>query len=174
MHRTIIWFLASCGWGICLWWSLLLQRLPSSAFGEHTVCGPWGCGPPLPVLLACHVFWIVLLTPPAFVTALHLPPHRVRLLGTLLVVLGLSGLVSVGIWEAATWLREASEWQRPYFVQRYLFSIVTFVEFPILEILIVGGGLWLAEGRRLRPVTPSWKSDDETLAQPTEGVESPR
>lgn len=174
LHRTIIWFLASCGWGICLWWSLLLQRLPSSAFGEHTVCGPWGCGPPLPVLLACHVFWIVLLTPPAFVTALHLPPHRVRLLGTLLVVLGLSGLVSVGIWEAATWLREASEWQRPYFVQRYLFSIVTFVEFPILEILIVGGGLWLAEGRRLRPVTPSWKSDDETLAQPTEGVESPR
>jgi hypothetical protein len=172
LHRTIIWFLASCAWGICLWWSLLLQKLPSSAFGEHTVCGPWGCGPPLPVLLACHAFWMVLLTPPAFVTALRLPPHRVRLLGTLLVVLGLSGLVSVGIWEAATWLREANEWQRPYVVQRYLFSIVTLVEFTILEILIVGGGLWLAEGRRLRSVAPTWKSNDETPAPPTQDTES--
>jgi hypothetical protein len=114
MHRSMIWLLASCAWGVCLWWALLLQKLPTSAFGEHTVCGAWGCGPPLPVLLACHVFWMVLLTPPAFVTALRLPAHRVRFFGTLLVVLGLSGLAAVGVWEAATWLREASEWQRRF------------------------------------------------------------
>jgi hypothetical protein len=164
MHRSMIWLLASCAWGVCLWWTLLLQKLPTSAFGEHTVCGAWGCGPPLPVLLACHVFWMVLLTPPAFVTALRLPAHRVRFFGTLLVVLGLSGLVAVGVWEAATWLREASEWQRRFFVQRYLFSIVTLTDFPILEILIVGAGLWLAEGRRSRSAIPTSSGEDEMTA----------
>jgi hypothetical protein len=156
MYRTITWLLASCAWGICLWWSLLLQQLPASAFGEHSVCGPWGCGPPLPVLLACHAFWMVLLSPPAVVAAIRLPSPRVRLMGTLLVVLGLSGLVAVGGWEAATWLREANEWQRGYFAQRYLFSVVTFVDFPILEVLLIGAGLWLAESRRSpRPAATS-------------------
>jgi hypothetical protein len=165
MHRTITWLLASCAWGICLWWSLLLQQLPASAFGEHSVCGPWGCGPPLPVLLACHAFWMVLLSPPAVVAAIRLPSPRVRLMGTVLVVLGLSGLVAVGVWEAATWLREASEWQRRYFVQRYLFSVVTFVDFPILEVLLIGAGLWLAESRRSpRSAMPPPTSDDESPA----------
>jgi hypothetical protein len=77
-------------------------------------------------------------------------------MGTLLVVLGLSGLVAVGGWEAATWLREANEWQRGYFAQRYLFSVVTFVDFPILEVLLIGAGLWLAESRRSpRPAATS-------------------
>src|SRR6202034_2817596 len=71
MYRTTIWLLASCAWGVCLKWALLLQYLPASTFGQHTVCGPWGCGPPLPVLLACHTFWMVLLAPPAVVAAIR-------------------------------------------------------------------------------------------------------
>ena len=117
------------------------------------------------MLLACHAFWMVLLAPPAVVAAIRLPNHRVRLLGTLLVALGATGLVAVAGWEAATWLREANEWQRPYFVQRYLFSVVTFVDFPILEVLLVGAGLWLAESRRLpRPATTAASNGDESLA----------
>lgn len=169
MHRTITWLLASCAWSICLWWSLLLQQLPASAFGEHSVCGPWGCGPPLPVLLACHAFWMVLLSPPAVVAALRLPGTRVRLLGTLLVVLGVAGLVAVGGWEAATWLREANEWQRRYFLQRYLFSVVTFVDFPILQVLLIGAGLWLAESRRSpRSTMPATTSGDGSPASSAE------
>jgi hypothetical protein len=163
MYRILTWLLAGSAWAICLWWSLLLQRLPSSAFGEHTVCGPWGCGAPLPVLLACHTFWMVLLSPPAVIAALRMPPQRVRFMGTLLVFLGVSSLISVGVWEAATWLRDASEWQRRYFVQRYVFSVVTFVDFPILEILIIGAGMWLAESRRRpQPATPAATPHDES------------
>ena len=148
MHRTVIWLLSGCAWGVGLWWSLLLQKLPAATFGEHGVCGPWGCGAPVPVLLACHTFWMVLLVPPAILAELRFPARRVRLLGSLLVVLGLAGLVSVGIWEAVTWLPKVGEWGRPYFLQRYLFSVVTLVDFPILQVLLVGAGLWLAEGRR--------------------------
>jgi hypothetical protein len=168
MYRTTIWLLASCAWGVCLKWALLLQYLPASTFGQHTVCGTWGCGPPLPVLLACHTFWMVLLAPPAVVAAMRFPNRGVRLLGTILIALGATGLISVAGWEAATWLREANEWQRPYFVQRYLFSVVTLVDLPVLEVLLVGAGLWLAESRRSpRPTigaATAAPNDDESLA----------
>jgi len=65
-------------------------------------------------------------------------------LGILLVVLGAQGLLAVGIWESFTWLREASEWQRHYIVHRYVFALITLVDFPIIEVLIAGAGLWLA------------------------------
>ncbi len=163
MHRTITWLLASCAWGICLWWSLTLQNLPATTFGQHGVCGPWGCGAPVPVLLACHAFWMVLLFPPASVAAVRLPVKRVRQLGTLFVALALSSLVGVGVWEAITWLPQAGEWGRPYFVQRYLFSVVTLVDFPILQFLLVGAGLWLAESRRSpRSAMPAATSDGES------------
>jgi hypothetical protein len=108
VHRTFIWLLASGAWGAGLSGALHLQGLPTSAFGAHGVCGPWGCGPPVPVLLACHGFWMVLLGPPAVVAACRLPGRWVRLLGMLLILLGAAGLLGVGLWEAATWFREAN------------------------------------------------------------------
>ncbi len=169
MHRTIIWLLASGAWGAGLLGALHLQGLPTSAFGAHGVCGPWGCGPPVPVLLACHGFWMVLLGPPAVVAAFRLPGRWVRLLGMLLILLGASGLLGVGLWEAATWFREASGWQRHYVVQRYCFAVDTLVDFPILEILIVGSGLSWADQARLRRsaravITPSDESRIELSA----------
>ena len=169
MHRTMIWLIGGCAWGACLWSSLLLQNLPARPFGEHGVCGPWGCGAPVPVLLACHAFWIVLLAPPAAVAAFRLPIHRVRLLATLCAALGLAGLVAIGVWEATTWLPKVSEWERPYFGQRFLFSVVTLVDFPILEVLLVGGGLWLAESRRspffANPTTPTCNESFDPASQ---------
>jgi hypothetical protein len=169
MHRTITWLLAGCAWGVCLWGSLLLQSLPARTFGEHGICGPWGCAAPVPVLLACHAFWLALLMPPAAVAAFRLPIHRVRLLGTIFVVLGASGLVAVGVWEAATWLPIVTEWERPYFVQRYLFSVVNLVDFPTLEVLLVGACLWLAESRRSAwRATPASTSFDDAFASSAE------
>jgi hypothetical protein len=153
VNRTIIWLLTGSAWGVCLWWALLLQSLPATTFGDHGVCGPWGCGPPVPVLLACHVFWFVLLGPPAVLAAGQLPGRWVRRLATVMVALATAGLVAVGGWEAATWFREASEWQRQYAIHRYFFEVITLVDLPILEVLIIGGCLWLAEQRRAgRPV----------------------
>jgi hypothetical protein len=87
----------------------------------------------------------------------------------LLILLGAAGLLGVGLWEAATWFREASGWQRQYVVQRYCFAVVTLVDFPILEVLIVGSGLSWADRARLRksarPVfTPSGRSRVEPSA----------
>jgi hypothetical protein len=147
MQRSIIWCLASLVWLAGLEGVLQLQSLPAASLGGHDVCGPWGCGPPTPVLLACHGFWLVLMGPPAVLAALRLPAKWVRRLGVGLVSAGLCGLVAVAAWEAATWLPQASAWQRPYIGQRYLFALVTLVDAPILQSLVIGSALCLARRR---------------------------
>ena len=57
---------------------------------------------------------------------------------------GLLGLVGVAAWEAATWLPQVSDWQRHYIGQRYLFALVTLVDAPIVQSLVVGAGLCLS------------------------------
>jgi hypothetical protein len=100
---------------------------------------------------------MVLLGPPAVLAALRLPSRWVGLLGMLLVLIGAAGLLGVAAYEAATWFRGASEWQRQYAAQRYFYALVMLVDFPILEVLIVGSGLWWAyrakAGRAATPVS---------------------
>lgn len=144
MKRSITWGLASLFWLAGLEGALQLQRLPSASFGGHDICEPWGCGPPVPVLLACHGFWLVLIGPPAVLAAQHLTKRWIWRLGTGLASAGLCGVIGVAAWEAATWLPEASPWQRRYVGQRFLFALVTFVDAPILQSLVIGTGLCLA------------------------------
>ena len=59
-------------WGVSLLGVLQIQHLPLDA--GHSVCGPWGCGPPLPPLIAYHGFWIVLLSLPTVLGCRGLAP----------------------------------------------------------------------------------------------------
>ena len=144
MKRLITWCIASMIWLAGLEGALLFQRLPAGSFGTHGVCGPWGCGPPVPVLLACHGFWLVLIGPPAVLAAQHLTKKWIWRLGIGLASTGVFGLIAVAAWEAATWLPEASAWQRQYVGQRFLFALVTLVDAPIVQSLLIGTGLCLA------------------------------
>jgi len=130
---------------------LQLRSLPNASLGGHDVCGPWGCGPPLPVLLACHGFWLVLMGPPAVFAALRLSRKWVWRLGIGLASAGLCGLIAVAAWEAATWLPQASPWQRHYIGQRCLFALITFVDAPIMQSMAIGAGLCLVRRSGDRP-----------------------
>jgi hypothetical protein len=103
------------------------------------------------VLLACHGFWLVLMGPPAVFAALRLSRKWVWRLGIGLASAGLYGLVAVAAWEAATWLPQASPWQRHYIGQRYLFALITFVDAPIVQSLAIGAGLCLMRQSGDRP-----------------------
>jgi len=141
-------FSAACllGWGIALYAALQVGRL--ELHSEHGICGPWGCGPPPEALAACHLFWLVLLFPPALVIAARLAPRRVHKLGWALAGAAALGIAAVVVHEAITWLPDASDWQRRYFVQRCLFSLATLVEVPLPELLLVGIALAaLSRGR---------------------------
>ena len=134
MMRIIVWCATSVVWLACFEGVLRLKDVQDTVFGGHHVCGPWGCGPPTPVLLACHGFWLVLMGPPAAIALLNVPRLWVRRVGVGLVVAGACGFIAVAIWEASTWYPQASVWHRRYFGHRVLFAVITLVDAPTNQI----------------------------------------
>lgn len=123
-------------WAAALYGTLNIHTLPAS--WAHSICGPWGCGPPTEALVACHGFWCVLGLPIAAIVAARLDPRQLPRLAGVLLGLGVLGIVAIGIWEGVTWLPHAAEHQRGYFLQRWMFSIATRVDFPIFQTLLAG------------------------------------
>lgn len=126
----------TAAWGGALFGVLQLYRLPDAA--GHSICGPWGCGPPIQALAACHGFWLVLFSLPTGLLCRRLDPRTLRRTGLLLVAGGILGLAGIAVWEGIHWWPRASEFQRHYIVQRYLFVVATLVDVPVVEIVIVG------------------------------------
>ncbi len=158
MKRWIGWGAGSLLWFAGLEGVLQLQNLPAATLGGHDVCGPWRCGPPLAVLVACHGFWFTLLGPAAVFAANYLPGKWIWPLGIAMAAAGLCGLAGLAVWEAASWLPEASALQRQYLGQRYLFALVTLVDVPIMQILVIGSGLCLVSS--LRTAAPQERPPD--------------
>jgi hypothetical protein len=118
-------------------------------YREHGICGPWGCGPTPQTLTACHLSWLVLLTPPGLLLSLRLSWFRARIVALSFAGLGTLGLAAVVSHNLVTWLPQADDWQRRFFVQRCLFSTTTLVEVPIAEVLVLGLVMWaIVRGRR--------------------------
>jgi len=122
--------------------SLQLLHVPGDF--SHAVCGPWGCGPPLQALVACHSFWGVALLLPAGVFHANASADRMRWVGRMLTLVSLAGLVGVAAWQVIDWWPAVSDWQRSYLPQRILFVLATTVEVPLLQGLLFGGALWMA------------------------------
>lgn len=147
MQRSIVWYIAGLTWTAGLYGVLQLQYLRVESLETHGVCGPWGCGPPIAALVACHAFWLALILPGAILASNFLSLKMISRLGFGLISFGLCGLVAVASWEAATWLPQASSWQRQFVVQRFIFAIVTTVDAPLLQSLVVGTGLYIVPNR---------------------------
>ncbi len=133
--------LPACRWGILLslWTGGLygcLQIVHLSGNWGHWICGPWGCGPRLQALLACHGFWLMLLWPPAILLKRRLDPGTGRLTGNVLLGLGVLSLVSMTLYQAITWLPATRS--AAYFLHRVLFVIATQIEIPTVEVIVVG------------------------------------
>ena len=137
-------------WGVSLLGVLQIQHLPLDA--GHSVCGPWGCGPPLPPLIAYHGFWIVLLSLPTVLGCRGLAPSALQKTGWVLVAVGLSGLLVVGLWELIPslphWLPRIRGLAPKYYAQRYLLSLATLVDVPIVPLALAGVSCLLTAGTR--------------------------
>ena|GEM_PF-4879667 len=104
----------------------------------HGVCGPWGCGPPLQALLACHLTWFVVLLPLATLLRIALTMNQQRLLASLIVAIGFVVLVGVVVFELITWWPIATEMHRGYLLQRLGFVVVTHVDLPLTQFVVAG------------------------------------
>jgi hypothetical protein len=123
-------------WGIALTATLSIARLPGD--WGHGVCGPWGCGPPLQALAACHLSWLVVLLPLAGVSQTWLSRRQQRVLGIVGIMSGFVGMIGIATHEYCTWWPAVNEWQRGFFWQRVGFVIATWVDLPLVELILVG------------------------------------
>ncbi len=121
-------------WGAGLWGSLKITLWEGT--DTHSLCGIWGCGPPTNVLVGWHLFWCMVFIP-MFLGGLR------KLGGTCLLHLG-QGLLATGLLtilgilgvDLVTWWPDANHLQRSYVVRRMLFSMVTTVEIPVLQVVL--------------------------------------
>jgi len=144
VHRTIVWLLASGAWAAGLWGALQLQRLPTSRVGR--TCPVWSRGA---AGLRCRRCWRA--TDFGCCCLAHRPfsPHcGSEPLGwsweCCWSLSGRAGLLGVAAYEAATWFRGASEWQRQYAAQRYFLRAWSRCRLPHPRGSDRGSGLWWA------------------------------
>ncbi len=127
-------------WGCLLLAVLQVRYLPIDS--QHSVCGPWGCGPPLPPLIAYHGFWLVLLSLPTILACRGLDDAQLRWLGRIVAATGISGLFIIGVWDMIPalphWLLRVGNMPTKYLVHRYLLAVATLVDVPVVQIALAG------------------------------------
>jgi len=120
---------------------LAVLWLPPQSHGHldtHSICGPWGCGPPISSLVAIHGFWLLLLAPPAAVAAVRLPTRPVRTIGGWLLAIAVLAIAAVAMWQAVEWLPRFSAQEPTYYWRRVAFVLATLVDWPLLQAAFCG------------------------------------
>ena len=143
MSRILKLLLLVPAWLFCAWGSLLLHTMDLNL--GHSICGPWGCGPPVEALLGFHAFSLTMLVPLVVGAGFYFSPTTSRKMGMGIAVLG---VLLVGATAGrATYNHWVSSGSAEYLIQKFFFSIATNVDVPMLQIVAAGCGLmWL--GRR--------------------------
>jgi len=155
MYRIAILVTGLTIWGLALFGVLqigLLAGAGGHAHGAVSICGPWGCGPPVSALVAMHGFWTLLAMPPLGLISQTWQRRHVHQLGRILWISAAVVIAGVVLWQTFIWWPTANRLQRPYIVHRCLFSLVMLVDLPVLPALL--GGITLCAMSR-QPKDPS-------------------
>ena len=142
-----VWCLVT--WSIALGATLSIASWPGD--WGHGVCGPWGCGPPLQALVACHAAWLVVLFPPTLWIRMRGSFALCRRIGWLVLAAGVLGILGLSLRESLTWLSHSDELHRSYWPQRIGFVLITLVDVPLVQLALAGVALLTKRGDRSRP-----------------------
>ena len=135
--KRISWFVAGLSvWGAALYGCLQINQIPGN--WEHSICGPWGCGPPPQALVAWHSFSGVFLAGPAILIGLRLSTPQIWRCGALLAVLGAAATIGFVAWDLSHWLPNASSSQQAYALQHGLFAVAILVDVPLVSVTAIG------------------------------------
>lgn len=136
----------------------------------HSICGPWGCGPPLSSLLVWHGFVTVLLVPSAIIAAKKRPDFAVRWAGPLMMVIGLAAATFVAT-NLSIWWNSANDAARGYIFHRALFSLVAFTDAPIVPATLTTAIYWWLGRQHRRNIDADALSTNDDLRAGAEQVE---
>lgn len=154
-------------WGGTLLGALSLHNF--AALNVHSVCGPWGCGPPTNALIALHGAWSVVLWPTLAVVANRFWTSKtfVRRLGIFCVIFGVLGITSISLWQLFYWWPQQSEFTRGFLLHRCGFAIVTTTDVPVVEVLLAGIGLLVIRRWCGQTQTPALETNQATAQTAT-------
>jgi hypothetical protein len=162
-------------WAGALYGLQFLATLPGDlgeALFGHSLCGPWGCLPPLQGLVAWHGVLVLLFVPLVLWAVWSWSPVRLWALGVGLAGLGLLGLGVVAGREVLTcWVTSPA--QRPYTLQHILFAVATLGDVPLVQVTLAGLICWLVGRRRLAARRLSPRATPAGPPAPCSGEQSP-
>ena len=121
-------------WLLGLWGSLRIHELDLHL--GHSICGPWGCGPPVEALLGYHAFWLVLIVPVAIALGAYFSQPSRRKLGLAFLAVGLVTIAFVAGGDTFRYWKSSGSAQ--YLTQRFFFAMVTKIDVPMLQVFTVG------------------------------------
>lgn len=151
----------SIPWMAALYGTLQIHQL--NLHMGHSICGPWGCGPPAEALIGYHAFWLVLFVPLGIAMGWIVPQHLRRRIGITVALLGLAGTVCYMSWDAFAFYQSSQAGD--LLLQRALFALATAVDFPVVPLGIAGlAMLW---------GTSKPKTAESTFVDSTSAPQSP-
>ena len=142
--------LAAAGWLAAAVAALAVAAVPYDI--SEPLCGVWGCFPPVPALVAIHLFWCVVLA--AGVHAVRAGrPGLLRPLGVVLMLAAVATIAIVVGNDLTRWL-ELPDKYRSLWPRRVGYVLATSTDIPLLQSLAAGGVCLLLARRHVLEPAP--------------------
>ena len=138
--------LAAAGWLAAAVAAVFVASIPYDP-GE-SLCGVWGCLPPLPALVAMHLLWCVALGAVVWTVGRRFPT-LLRPLGLVLLLAAFVASAGLVANDLIDWLHQMPAEYRQFWPQRIGYRVVTLTDVPLVQSLFVGAGcaIWGRSGR---------------------------
>lgn len=133
-------------WGPAMFAMLKIADIPGEL--HHSLCGVWGCLPPLQALVAVHLFWLMFLAPAAALANLWLSPKAARWLGILAIGGSFALTAVVVVSDLNVWMGRVPTDLHVYAGRRALFALATHKDLPLVQLAAAGSLCWLLGWRR--------------------------
>ncbi len=135
-------------WGLVLLWMLLLagvlrsDPLLQKVIGaNNSICGVWGCGPPINSILVWQGFIALAIVPTAVIAAKKFP-ITARRWGRVVLAVTLAGAAIFLLVNTVQWYQSTSAFAREFLVRRVLFAMVSFTDAPVIPAVLAATVYW--------------------------------
>ena len=114
---------------------------------DESICGVWGCFPPILALVSVHSLWLIALTGGVW-TLQRILPGSVRPVGIAMVILASVGIAFLLGNDLPSWIAQTANYPEAFWFKRVAYLLATETGIPCVQSLVVG--LWaIHKGRRL-------------------------
>jgi hypothetical protein len=132
------------GWLAAALVAVLIATVPYDP-GE-SLCGLWGCFPPLPALVSMHALWFVALSASVW-TVRRWAPVLLRPLGLALCLAAVAATAVFVSTDLTQWLSRTPAEFHQFWPKRIGYRVFTLTDVPLVQALLVGAICTVRGGR---------------------------